>query len=135
MDSLTELRAPGRQFQLARATRTHSQIILMSNAVPQAGLPKRLEVSFSAVKFMSFPPVFEDLYLRQAPAGREAEILARHGIAASAGSGVYLLHEEHDWYVVSGPPQWAEAVRTYDAESLFQEYGEDTVYGTLAGAT
>jgi hypothetical protein len=131
---VTGLQAPGRLFQLAWASRTHNQIILMSDAVPESGLPKRLEVHFAAVKFMSFPPVFKGLHLRQAPAGREAEIFERHGVARSDGLGAYLLHDDQDWHIISGSPEWAEAVRTYDDESLFWSYGQDTVYGTLTGA-
>lgn len=129
------LEAPGRLFQLTRATRTHTQVWLQADASREAGFPLRLEVLFPSVQYLSMPFVLRDLSLRAATEPERSRLAAAHGLDIDAESTFYLLAKDRDWFIVSGIPLWAEADLSYFDDSVFWSHtGRDdvvTVIGTL----
>lgn len=128
--------APGRLFQVMRASRTHTQVWLQADAAPELGVPLRIEVLFQWVQYLCLPFVFRGLALRAATAAESERLAAAHGLELAPEQGVYLLSKEHDWFVVSGRPMWAEARLSYGDESVFWGYpadaNVDVSVGTMA---
>jgi len=124
---------PDRLFQIRQVGRTHSQMWL------QAERPfvneYRLEVLFPDVGYLCLPFALRGLYLRRAPADEAARLTALHGVTVEPDRAVFLLSREHDWFVVSGEPAWAESALSYDEPTVFfnSDYGPDVVIsvGTL----
>ncbi|MER7009062.1 hypothetical protein ABT297_39290 [Dactylosporangium sp. NPDC000555] len=118
--------APGRLFQITRVSRTHTQLWLQSDA---SATEHRLEVLFQWVQFISAPFVLSGLYLREATPDERARISERHALEVDPRWGLYLLSRDHDWFVVSGNPIWAESNLAYDDEPVFWSYAgrEDLV--------
>lgn len=117
--------APDRLFQVVRTGRTHTQLWLQSDAAPESGHPLRLEVLFQWVQYLCLPFVFRGLTVRAATAAERDRLTAAHGLELVPDQGVYLLSKEHDWFVVSGRPLWAEARLAYHDESVFWHYAAD----------
>ncbi|BFU45355.1 hypothetical protein [Krasilnikovia sp. MM14-A1004] len=118
--------APDRFFQVMRTSRTHTQLWLQSDAAPDSGHPLRLEVLFQWVHYMCLPFTLRGLTVRAATPAERDRLAAAHGLEVSAEQGVYLLSEEHDWFVVaSGSPLWAEARLSYSDESVFWDHAAD----------
>src|SRR4051794_23704690 len=109
------LEAPGRTFQVTDVTRTHNQVWLRSEQGLDVGIPYRLEVHFPGVEYYCGPFAMPGLSLRRAGPAERARLSARHGVPVEPGLGLYLLSREHDWFIVSGSPSWAEADVDYKA--------------------
>jgi hypothetical protein len=125
--------APDRLFQIRQAARTHAQVWLQADRPSES--EHRLEVLFPAVQYLCLPFAFRGLHLRRAPAGEAARLLGLHGVTAEPERDVYLLSREHDWFVVSAKPTWAESALSYNEPTVFfnPDYGPDVVVsvGTL----
>jgi hypothetical protein len=113
------LDAPDRQFQVWDYTPTHCQLLLQSDRVPERGLANRIEVLFPGVAYMSLPPVMPSMQLRRADTETRSRVLDLHHLHDDSELDVYLLNADGSWFVVSGPPSWAEADRAYDEPSVF----------------
>lgn len=117
--------APDRLFQVMRTSRTHTQVWLQADAAPDLGIPLRLEVLFQSVQYLCLPFVFRGLALRAAAGAERDRLAAAHGLELPPEQGLYVLSKEHDWFVVSGKPLWAEARLSYRDESVFWDYAAD----------
>jgi hypothetical protein len=117
--------APNRLFQIMRTSRTRTQVWLQADASPSSGIPLRIEVHFDSVQYLCLPFIIRGLTLRAATAAERERLGAAHGLELAEDPGVYLLSEQHDWFVVSGPPQWAEARLAYDDGPVFWDYAGD----------
>jgi hypothetical protein len=113
------LEAPGRLFQAFQVSRTRNQLCLRADRNPSGGLPHLLDVHFDSVQYYCGPFVLHGLSLRRATADQQARLVDVHGLDTDPQLGLFLLSAEHDWFIVSGSPQWAEADLPYDAPSLF----------------
>jgi hypothetical protein len=124
--------APDRLFQITRVSRTHTQLWLQSDAAKDAGIEYRLEVLFQSVQYLCAPFVLRGLALRRATRDERARLAALHGLEVDDRWGFYLLSREHDWFVVSGSPIWAEADLTYSDEPVFWSHADrpDVVIST-----
>lgn len=128
--------APDRLFQIMRTSRTRTQLWLQADASPSSGIPLRLEVHFDSVQYLCLPFVIRGLTLRAATTTERQRLSAAHGLDLAESQGVYLLSEKQDWFIVSSPPQWAEAHLSYNDGPVFWDHAgnEDVVasMGTLA---
>lgn len=113
------LEAPGRLFQAFEVSRTRNQLWLRADRNPDGGLPQLLDVHFDSVQYYCGPFVLRGLSLRRAAADERARLIDQHGLETDPQLGLFLLSAEHDWFVVSGSVQWAEADLPYDAPSVF----------------
>lgn len=116
---------PDRLFQVMGTSRTHTQVWLQADAAPDWGIPLRIEVLFQSVQFLCLPFVFRGLSLRAAAASERDRLTAAHSLDLVPEQGVYLLSNEHEWFVVSASPLWAEARLSYDAGPVFWEHAND----------
>jgi hypothetical protein len=123
---------PDRLFQIRQAARLHAQVWLQANRPSESEY--RLEVLIPAVQYLCLPFAFRGLYLRRAPADEATRLTKLHGVTVESERAVYLLSREHDWFVVSAKPAWAESALSYDEPSVFtREYSPDVIVsaGTL----
>jgi hypothetical protein len=129
------LEVPDRLFQITHVSRTRSQLWLQSDAAKDAGWEYRLEVLFQSVQYVCMPFALRGLSLRKATQDEWARLSELHGLEADPRWNLYLLSRDHDWFVVSANPMWAEADLKYNDEPVFWSYGnrEDVVksVGTL----
>ncbi len=125
--------APGRQFQIRQASRGNAQVWLQSNRPFEN--ENRIEVLFPAVQYLCLPFSMHGLHLRRAPADEAARLSSLHGVSVKPELDVYLLSREHDWFLVSGKPMWAESALSYNEPTVFfnTDYGPDVIVsaGTL----
>jgi hypothetical protein len=119
MRTAISLDIPDRQFQVWEYIPTHCQLLLQSNRAPEWGLSNRIEILFPGVAFFSLPPVMSSIALRRAEASTRQRVLLENQLADDTNLDVYLLSPARNWFVVSGPPQWAEADLAYDEPSVF----------------
>jgi hypothetical protein len=130
----TSLDGSGRLFQVTKVSRSHSQLWLQSDRAPEIGFKHRLEVLFPGVEYYCGPFAMRGLALRQADPERRDKLAEQHGIDIDPRYGLYLLSPDHDWFVVSGAPSWAEADLDYNAPSVFWS-GEDREHEIISVGT
>ena len=112
------LDVPDRLFQITQASRTHTQLWLQSDRNKSKG-ELRLEVLFQSVQYLCIPFAIKGLALRQATTDECTRLSDLHGLKADSRWGIYLLSRQHDWFVVSAPPVWAEADLGFNDKSAF----------------
>jgi hypothetical protein len=118
-DSVTEIAFPDRQFRLWRFISTHSQLLLQSQADEHSGHLYRIEVLFPGVAHMSLPPYLDALHVRKAAKDSAAGFEGIVGAPLPPDVDVYLIHPQAPWFVISEPPSWVQAIRTYSDPSVF----------------
>lgn len=114
---------PGRMFQVWAFRPTHTTLVLVSNRNIASGQLTRIEIAFGGVKFVAIPPIVNDIYIRRAEPEFRSRMVSYFGLDISDDSDLdmYRLSETRDWFVVSGRPFGAEAIRAYDAPLVLFE--------------
>jgi hypothetical protein len=94
-------------------------MIFRSEATAIEGTLTRAEVYFGNVQRIFVRPVYNGLHVRSAPNEKRDEIVERFGLSLAADDAIYFIDPGLDDFVISSSPSWREAVRDFDAPSLF----------------
>ena len=121
--SAPSFEAPDRLFQITHVSRTRTQLWLQADRSRSTG-EHRLEVLFPSVQHLWVPFVLRGLSLRRATPEERARISERHGLPIDPDWHLHLLSRDHDWFVVSATPLWAEADLAYDDEPVFWSHSD-----------
>jgi hypothetical protein len=103
-------------FRLWSFNPTHNQLVIRSE--PMGDAP-RAEVYFGNVQLMFIHPILQGLRLRRATESELGQLKQTCEILPDSEDFVFLLSPSGLDFVVSGNPAWREAVRDFDAPSLF----------------
>jgi hypothetical protein len=117
MTQSTDYSRPDWIFRMWSISPTHNQLILRSDPMDDA---RRAEVYFGNIQLMFLHPVLHGLHVRRATRSELGQLKQVCGIPPDwEEDGVFLLSPSGLDFVVSGNPAWREAVRDFDAPSLF----------------
>lgn len=108
-----------RYFQVWSLSPSHTVLSLRSNPSWMDETTTRIEIEAWHVKALMIQPRMQGLSIVRAHGAEHEQACRKFGIEAEAGSLFLLESEGFSGFLVSGTPQWREAVREIGDPSLF----------------
>jgi hypothetical protein len=108
-----------RYFEVWSLSPSHSVLLLRSNPSWMDDSTTRIEIQASHVEALMIKPRMQGLRIARAAPEEHQAACDRFGITTEPGSLFLLESEGFSGFLVSGVPQWREAVREIGEPSLF----------------
>lgn len=108
-----------RYFQVWSLSPSHSELLLRSNPSWMDKSATRIEICALHVEALMIQPRMQGLRIVRTWGAEHEAACARFGVEASEGRLFLLESEGFTGFVISGIPQWREAVRELGDPSLF----------------